>query len=201
MFGPILLWSASALPATLPGGRLLGTGGRVCDPPGPERSSGMPPVRDFLDRFRPAGAPGAAARAAVPVDRSGELEAELVPVLTLLDGVDADCARIVAVARREAGRITGAAREAAAAMLVDAERRARAAREQTVQQVLAEARAEAAETVASAHREALRSRELAGQRIPVLVSRAADLVRGLGTGELGPAAGWPDPRIEPGRPG
>lgn len=161
----------------------------------------MPPVRNFLDRFRPAGAPGAAARAAVPVDRSSELEAELMPVLTLVDGVDADCARIVAVARREAGRITGAAREEAAAMLVDAERRARAAREQTVQQVLAEARAEAAETVASARREALRSHELAGQRIPELVSRAADLVRGLGTGELGPTAGWPDPRIEPGRPG
>ena len=145
----------------------------------------MPPVRNFLDRFRPAGSPGATARAAVPVDRSGELEAELVPVLTLLDGVDADCARIVAGARREAGRITGVARQEAAATLVDAERRARAAREQTVQQVLAEARAEAAETVASARREALRSRELAGQRIPVLVSRAVDLVRGLGTGELG----------------
>jgi vacuolar-type H+-ATPase subunit H len=161
----------------------------------------MPPVRDFLDRFRPAGSPGAAARAAVPVDRSSELEAELMPVLTLLDGADADCARIVAGARREAGRITGAAREEAAATLVDAERRARAAREQTVQQALAEARAEAAETVASARREALRSHELSGQRIPVLVSRAADLVRGLGTGDLGPAAGWPDPRSEPGRPG
>lgn len=161
----------------------------------------MPLARNFLDRFRPAGAPGAAARAAVPVDRSAELEAELVPVLTLLDGVDADCARIVAVARREARRITGAAREEAAAMLVAAERSARTAREQTMQQVLAEARADAAETVASARREALRSRELAGQRIPVLVSRAADLVRGLGTGEVGPAAGWPDPRSEPGRPG
>ncbi len=161
----------------------------------------MPPLRDFLDRFRPAGAPGAAARAAVPVDRSGEPEAELVPVLTLLDGEDAECASIVAEARREAGRITGPAREEAAAILGDAERRARAAREQAVQQALAQARAEAAEIVASARREALRSRELAGQRIPVLVSRAADLVRGLGTGELGPAAGWHDPRGEPGRPG
>jgi len=161
----------------------------------------MPSVRDFLDRFRPAGAPGAAARAAVPVDRSGELEAELVPVLTLLDGVDADCARIVAVARREAGRITGAAREEAAATLVDAERRARAAREQAVQQALAEARAETGETMASARREARQVRELAGQRIPALASRAADLVRGLGSGELGPAAGGPDPRSEPGGPG
>ncbi|HUY45429.1 MAG TPA: hypothetical protein VMV92_06845 [Streptosporangiaceae bacterium] len=161
----------------------------------------MPQLRDFLDRFRPAGAPGAAARAAVPVDRSSELEAELAPVLALLDGVDAECARIVAQARREAERITGAAREEAAAQLGDADRRARAAREQTVQEVMAAARAETVGAVASARREALRSRELAGQRIPALVSRAADLVRGLGTGDPGPAAGWPDPRSEPGRPG
>ena len=161
----------------------------------------MPQLRDFLDRFRPAGAPGAAARAAVPVDRSGALVAELVPVLALLDGVDAECRRIVAQAHREAERITGAAREEAADQLGDADRRARAAREQTVQEVLSAARAEAADTVASARREALRARELAGQRLPMLVSRAAALVRRLGTGDLGPAAGWPDPRSEPGRPG
>lgn len=34
----------------------------------------MPALRDFLARFRPAGPPGAAARAGVPADRSRELE-------------------------------------------------------------------------------------------------------------------------------
>ncbi len=158
----------------------------------------MPQLRDFLDRFRPAGAPGAAARVAVPADRSAELEAELAPVLALLDGVDAECAGVVAQARLDAGRITAAAHEAATAQLGDADRRARAAREQAVQEALAAARAEAADTMARAQRDALRARELAGQRIPALVSRAADLVRGLGTGDPGPAASWPVRRTEPG---
>lgn len=161
----------------------------------------MPQLRDFLDRFRPAGAPGAAARVAVPVDRRGELEAELAPVLALLDGVDAECARVVAEARRDAGQITAAAREEATAILGDADRRSGAARKQAVQEALALARAEAADAVASARREARQVRELAGQRIPALVGKAVDLVRGLGAGELGPAADWPDPRSEPGRPG
>jgi vacuolar-type H+-ATPase subunit H len=161
----------------------------------------VPQFRDFLDRFRPAGAPGAVARAAVPVDRSGELEAELTPVLALLDGVDAECGRVVAQARRDAERIVAAAREEAAAQLGDAGRRARVAREQAVQEILAAARAEAASTVASARRGALQAGELAGQRIPALAGRAVDLVRGLGTGDPGLAAGWHDPRCEPGRSG
>ena len=53
----------------------------------------MPHVRDFLSRFRPAGAPGAG-RAAVPADRRRELESELGPVLMLLDGPSAECTEI-----------------------------------------------------------------------------------------------------------
>lgn len=161
----------------------------------------MPQLRDFLDRFRPAGAPGAAARAAVPVDRRGELEAELGPVLALLDSVDAECAHMVAQARYEAARITAAAREEAAAQLRDADRRAAAVRAEAVQEAQAAARGEAAGAVARARREARQVRELAGQRTPALVSRAVALVRDLGTGELRPAVGWPDRRSEPGRPG
>ena len=161
----------------------------------------MPQLRDFHDRFRPAGAPGAAARAAVPVDRRGELEAELGPVLALLDSVDAECARVVAQARHEAAQITAAAREEAAAQLRDADRRAAAARTGAMQESQAAARAEAAGAVVRARREARQVRELAGQRTPALVSRAVNLVRALGTGELSPAAGWPDPWNEPGRPG
>ena len=52
----------------------------------------MPQLRDFLSRFGPAGAPGAA-RAAVPADRHRQLVAELDPVLMLLDGQDAECVR------------------------------------------------------------------------------------------------------------
>ena len=51
----------------------------------------MPQLRDFLDRFRRQGAPGAAGRAAVPVDRQGALAAELLPVLASLEDPEAEC--------------------------------------------------------------------------------------------------------------
>jgi vacuolar-type H+-ATPase subunit H len=141
----------------------------------------LPQLRDFLDRVRPAGAPGAAASAGVPGDRSRELEAELSPVLALLEGVDAECARLVARARHDAGQIIAAARDEAAAQLADGDQRARSARDEVMRAVLAGARAEAAAAVADAARQASRERGLAGQRIPALVSRAVGLVRELGT--------------------
>lgn len=49
----------------------------------------MPAMRDFLERFRPAGAPGPAA-AAVPADRPAELAAELEAVFALLNEAEAE---------------------------------------------------------------------------------------------------------------
>ena len=88
----------------------------------------VPGLRDYLDRFRPAGAPGAGGTG-VPADRPRELETELTTVLALLDGVHAECTGIVAKARRDAERMVAAARGEAAAVADDADRRARAARE------------------------------------------------------------------------
>jgi hypothetical protein len=90
-------------------------------------------LRDFLDRFRPARAPGSAGRAAVPANHAREMEAELLPVLELLDGTDAKCAGIVAQARDDAERIVAAARAEAAALLSDAGQQAAAARADAVQ--------------------------------------------------------------------
>jgi hypothetical protein len=123
----------------------------------------------------------------VPADRAHELEAELMPVLALLDAVDAECARIVTQAGHDARRIVAAAREDAAAQLRAASENAAAAKEEEVRQVLAAAQAEAAHAVAEARREALQTRELAGQRMPMLASRAVDLVRALSGGYPGPA--------------
>ena len=139
----------------------------------------MPALRDFLTRFRSAGPPGAAARAGVPADRSGELEAEVGPVLALLESTDAERERIIAQARRDAGQITAAARAQAAAIAADAGRRATAARVQTARQAMVLARDGAARAVDSAMRQAMRTRELAGQRMPALVSRAVDTIRQL----------------------
>ena len=62
----------------------------------------MPDLRNFLSRFRPAGTPGAPMRGGVPADRVAEREAELQPVLELLEET-----------RTQAERIRAAAREAA----------------------------------------------------------------------------------------
>ena len=80
----------------------------------------------------------------------------------------------------------------------DADRRARAARDEAAWEVLAAARTEAADTVARARQQALRIRERAEQRIPALACRAVGLVRGLGTEASASAGGRAD---LPGLPG
>jgi len=72
----------------------------------------------------------------VPADRSRELEAELTAVLVLLDDVHAECAVVVAQARRDAERIVATARGEAAAVADGAGRRARAARDEAAREVL-----------------------------------------------------------------
>lgn len=139
----------------------------------------MPQLRDFLARFRPAGPPGAAAPAGVPADRSRELEAEVGPVLALLDGTESERERIIAQAQRHVEQIIADARAEAAAIAADAERRARAAREQAARQVVAAALDETARAVDSARLQAVRTREQARHRMPGLVGRAVDSIRQL----------------------
>jgi cell division septum initiation protein DivIVA len=143
----------------------------------------VPQLRDFLDRFRPAGAPGAAARAGIPADRSRELATEVDPVLALLDGVGAERERIILQARRDAGQVMTAARAEAAAITADAGQRAQAARDEAARRVLARAKDEAASAVAGAVRDAARTRELARQRMPSLVELAIGLIWQLQAGE------------------
>lgn len=139
----------------------------------------MPPLRDFLTRFRPAGSPGAAARAGVPADRSGELEAEVAPVLARLDDTDAEHERLIAQARRDGEQIVAAARAAADAITADAARRAETVREQAAQRVMAAARKQGARTTQVATQQAAQIRELARQRMPALVSRVVGTLRKL----------------------
>ena len=138
----------------------------------------MPQLRDFLSRLRPAGTPGAAL-AAVPAEPGRRLGAELDPVLTLLDGVDAECARLIAMAQHDAEQITAAAQAEAAALASGAQQRAAAVRQQAVQDVLAAARAEADATTTSAEQQAALMRELTRQRLPGLAQRAVALIRDL----------------------
>lgn len=136
----------------------------------------MPQLRDFLGRFRPAGSPGAPARAGAPADRTRELAAEVGPVLALLDGADDEGERIITQAKLDAERVTAAARAEAAAITADAGRRAQAARDEAARQELARAREDTARMMASATLQASRTRELARERIPGLVSDAIGLI-------------------------
>ncbi len=138
----------------------------------------VPDLRDFLSRFSPAGAPGAA-RAGVPADRRRELETEVGPVLALLAGTQAECEGIIARARVDAGRLAAEAGAEAAAIAADARLRAAAAREDADRRVTAEARDEAAAAIRDAERQATRTRELAARRMPALVGRAVDMIRRL----------------------
>ncbi len=139
----------------------------------------MPPLRDFLTPFRPAGSPGAAERAGVPADRAGELEAEVAPVLALLADTEAERERLITQARRDAEAIVAAAQSAAATIAADAAQRAETVREQAERQVMSAAREQAARTVEDARQQAAQTRELARQRMPALVSRVVGTIRQL----------------------
>ena len=139
----------------------------------------MPHMRDFLSRFRPAGAPGAG-RAAVPADRRRQLEAELGPVLMLLDGPSAACSGIVAAAQRDAEHIVRRARAEADHIRSAAQERALASVAELVQQAIATARVEATAVASAGAAEAAAINMRAGQRLPLLTDRAVALVRNLG---------------------
>ncbi|HXZ70462.1 MAG TPA: hypothetical protein VEH31_06230 [Streptosporangiaceae bacterium] len=137
----------------------------------------MTQPHDFLDRFRPAGAPGAAARAGVPADRARELAVEVEPVLASLDGTHAECQRIIEAARQEADRIMTVVHAETVRVGQEAERLARIARDEAAGEVIAQARAEVSAAEAGAGQQALRIRRLAKRRLPELVSAADSLVR------------------------
>lgn len=154
----------------------------------------MAQAHNFLDRFRPAGAPGAAGRAGVPADRRRELAAEIEPVLALLDAAYAECGQIEAAASREVSVILERARAEAARIGAEAERSGRSASAQAVERALSEAGQQARQATAAARRDAAAVRALAEIRTPGLVARAVELARTGPGGPSGPlAAGPPGP--------
>jgi len=136
-------------------------------------------ARDILYRFRPAGAPGAAGAAGVPVDRAADLEAELAPVLALLADTEAACDALIEEARRRAAARHVRDLESVRAMAEAATSDAAAARA-----AAATATTQAAETelrtirdTASMEAEELRRR--ASARVPDCAVRVVELVRGV----------------------
>lgn len=141
----------------------------------------MPNPRDFLDRFRPAPAPGAASRVGVPSDRARQLSAQLGPVLALLAATHKECEHIVATAHRDARLMAEQALREAAATTADAARRADTARDSATGEVIAAARSQAGQAAAAAARRARNARGPTDDEIGELVSTAVGLIMALGT--------------------
>jgi hypothetical protein len=142
-----------------------------------ERDWSVPGARDFLQRFRPVGTPGAATVSGVPADRVVEVTAELEPVFAALEDVAADAARIRAAADDEAARRRERGVEQAAAVVAAARRQAEADRAEGMARARREAEAGAAAVVADAHREATAGSRRAEQGHAALVEQVVTGVR------------------------
>jgi len=128
-------------------------------------------LRDFLDRFRPAGAPGAAGAAGVPADRRAGAEQELASLFAALAGVQRRCAEVRERAERDAERRRGQSRRMAAAIVARARSQAVAERAAAAAAAQAAARVQSERIAIDAQRDAVQVRASAQQRMPALVGR------------------------------
>jgi hypothetical protein len=137
----------------------------------------VPGVRDLLDRFRPAGAPGAATAAGVPADRRAVAATELEPVFEALAPVIAECDAVRVAASAAADREGVEAAEHARAVVSRARNEADAERAATAARLREHAAAEGQRLAARAATEADRVRRRADRRRPELLARVVDRVR------------------------
>ncbi|MGW0205428.1 hypothetical protein ACWDZ8_06215 [Streptomyces sp. NPDC003233] len=128
-------------------------------------------LRDFLERFRPAGTPGASATG-VPADRMAERTAELEPALARLTDVQQQAARIRAGAEEAAEALRRNAVREAEHLLADAREQAPDVRRQAAEPLLREARQEADALRTAGDRTASAIRERARECMPHLVDLA-----------------------------
>ncbi|HET8680705.1 MAG TPA: hypothetical protein VFM54_02345 [Micromonosporaceae bacterium] len=137
----------------------------------------MSRVRELLERFRPAGAPGAASGAGVPADRRAGVEAELEPVFAALDEAQRECARI-----REDAAVRAAARrvevaERARAIVARARAGTPAERAAAAAETRRRGQHEIASIISHAEDDAEVVRRSAQRRQADLVARVVDTVR------------------------
>lgn len=133
--------------------------------------------REFLQRFRPVGTPGAAAPAGVPADRVSEISAELEPVFALLAETQARAARLEADAATAATATRHAADEQARAIVAEARGRAAAERADVAARAQRAADEESARAEARADEQADDLRARAEGRLPAMVERVVAAVR------------------------
>jgi hypothetical protein len=137
----------------------------------------MPGFRDVLERFRPAGTPGAASPVGVPADRRDAVATELEPVFAALSEVVRECDVVRRDAHEAATHLAADSGEQARALVAEARRNAPTERAGAA----ARRRDDAADELARIGREAETAAEevyeRARTRLPVLVERVAAAVR------------------------
>jgi F0F1-type ATP synthase membrane subunit b/b' len=129
----------------------------------------MPNLRELLNRFRPAGAPGAAGRAGVPADRAAELSAELGPVFRALATTTAQAATLRSAATAEAAARRAAAARKAQDIVAEAHRAAEGERAAAFSAAQADAGAEATRLLDEGRRAAAGISRRAEHLLPALV--------------------------------
>ncbi len=142
-------------------------------------------VRDLLDRFRPAGTPGAAAPSGVPVDRNRQREDELMPVLVLLAETEQESDAVRRSGRDRAEHARSEANAVAASTVATARDQAEAARAEAAARQHRINEARAADEMKAAHRRAGEIASTASERSPAVVDAAVQAVRAALLSPLG----------------
>jgi hypothetical protein len=135
----------------------------------------MASVKDILERFRPAGAPGALAAVGVPSDRSAAIAAELAPLFDALASAAATSIELRRVGAAFASAALAQATRDADALVAAAARTASEDRDNACRAAERAAEPEFAAIERSATREAMDVRTRADESRAALVERALDL--------------------------
>jgi hypothetical protein len=137
----------------------------------------VPGVREWIDRFRPAGAPGAATATGVPIDRREAARAELEPVFAALAGDIDQAAQRRGAMVAEASRQRAEGRDAARAVIARAQASANAERTTEQARLLQLATAQTQARREQASLQAQQVRDQAAMRRPALVAEVLARVR------------------------
>jgi cell division septum initiation protein DivIVA len=136
------------------------------------------PQWQILDRFRPAGTPGAAGRPGIPADRSADAAAELTEMLALLDDAQEEAARTRQAAADRAQEIRRAAHRQAAELITKARHDAENVRAQSEADALREAGADEDNMRRQTEAEIARLCQRAGERLAHDADTVAAQARG-----------------------
>ncbi len=131
---------------------------------------------NFLERFRPLGAPGAAVSSGSPASDVPDPATELAPVFAALAPTIEQCDSIVADARRRADNEVAGARERAAGVKARARAEIGAEQARAAARVLEEYSATEAAVLDEATRRAAATREAGAARVDDLASATVDRI-------------------------